>query len=419
MHRPVRRQSLLPTLSVSLASGVAFALAACSGGAGAGAPAPPPPPDETAPPAPSTAPTTSASASGPNTPPPPTRTSFVVDGQAPCQITQVVGRLASTTLSYRGVPFAVRHGASQAHLSVGAAGARLRLEDDDLELTGEVEPTQLRGVPLDENTLAGGYLRLLEAPVVEVKGAEAVLGARGVSFLRPKAPLPLKLACDKIALGSRAPSGEAGKLVGLRAGLQEPFALTKGGDAVATLVTPKPVPPRKMRKQEGKMSPLDRLAASGVLAIMLEPVVELERDDHSVRIRIAGFTEEATGWVPLSAVKTSEGEGGGSGFGGLGSGRGSPRRLKCGHPVPIYVRAGDEVVRVGQYKTGGPITPATPTDEAGGKADEVVVVLRQSGFFGLGGGGRKESGPGDAPVVTPFVQRALLTDCEAERGATH
>jgi hypothetical protein len=346
---------------------------------------------------------------------PPTTRALLVDEQAPCQIAQVVGPFGAT-LRYHGIAFATGVRPTSARLSAGPKGALLHVETNELDLTGEVDPKTLGAVPLDEDVLAGGYLRVLHAPLVEVKGDRAVLQARGVSWLQAKAPLTIELACDRIALGERA-SNESGTLVALQDGLDEPFTRTSGGEEVARLVTAKAARRPKPSKSSGrKLSPLEQLVSRGALGVIREPVYELARTDKYVHIRIVGFTEEATGWVAATAVKTAGG-GGGGGFGSLGRGSAKLERLTCPRAVPIYLRAGDEVLRVGQYKPSASITRDPEPAHETGQPNEAAVKLGGSGGFGLGGLGGGGGGPTtgeDGKTVQAFVQTTALEGCSSE-----
>lgn len=287
----------------------------------------------------------------------------------------------------------------------------MRLEDDEIELVGEVDPKAVQAVPLDESMLIGGYVRVLESRLASIDGNHASLAVRGVSYVKPKKPLALDLPCDKIALGTRAPAPQQGKAVELRPGLSEPFSVTKGGEVVGTLVTPKAAPPPKTPPEGGAKVPPFTGYLAGVLSGPSEQVFELGREGGQVQLRITGFTEETTGWVRATAVK---GERDGQGGGGLGMRGRRPQRVVCADAVPIYLRSGDEVVRAGQFKPKAHITRDPAPDHTTGKPEEAVIELAQGGWLGGLSVGAGDAPGATGPEVRAFVQASLLEGCAPE-----
>ena len=156
------------------------------------------------------------------------------------------------------------------------------------------------------------------------------------------------------------------------------------------------------------------MAALGQLEDALA-AAELERSKGSVRIRLWSHDAAVEGWIDASALGPAPPPGASILSGGRDTSRAPSRRppLRCPNDIALYVRAADEVVRVGTLRAGGRVQVVDEAGRQGAREDErehdeVPVDLGANAFPNANGTRR----------LTPFVDRASLTACaEVARSA--
>jgi hypothetical protein len=294
--------------------------------------------------------------------------------------------IALVPLRAAGKLFARLRGPQSIDLRLEKTGGTATVETTELTITGEVDVADI--IVSAKPELHDGWWRLGSAKARSVSGDAMTLDVRLASFVKPKIRPAVTLPC-KDALLVRAASPQHGHEVSLRDGIDVPLRTAPGGAIVAQITTPKP-PPR---------------ATSGAIDLSSfrgRFVNELERRGGAVHIAFTAESVDVEGWVPASALEKPPGML--AMLGALGGGHSGPPSLRCGHEVPIFVRRGQTVMRVGVIKPNAPIHRA---DDKGG--DEIALDLEGESPSAM------LLGLGEPEETTPaFVRGSSVADCKRE-----
>lgn len=256
----------------------------------------------------------------------------------------------------------------------GRVGGTASIEDGELSLIGEVNIRDV--VVTTKPELREGWWRLRSAPAKSVSGESVSLTIETPDIVKPKVPLELTVPCKDTLLSRAELPSRSGKQVFLRDGIDVPLRSSSTGPVVAQITTP------------SVRAPLD----------VLHDAIEIERRGGLVRILIEGGSMQVDGWVPSNALKAPAAILGA--LGGMTGPTSGTEALRCSHDVPVLVRRGGGIVRVGTIKAKAPI-PANH-DSSG---DEIELDLEDDPACRLG---RARDGLDTTPA---FIRASSVADC--------
>jgi hypothetical protein len=306
---------------------------------------------------------------------------------ATCVVVEAGTSYSDVQLRFHGVRFAVIDGPATYEFRGTKHAATMHVVTDELDLTGEVQVTELSMRPR-EPRLQDGWFEIRLAPVASIDGDKASLDPYVPSWLQLENDAPRTFACANLALSERPRDGAKLPRRELRAGRKIELRREPEEAAFGAIELPK-------RNK--------RTVTLGGHETVIEDFVEREVGVMKKRgawskIRFDAGSIAIEAWVKSrDLVKT------GSGFASvMGSFRDKGPEappIACPGAVPVFVRYANHVAEVGVVRPGGPIRRHAPDDTG----DEVPIFL----------GGYKASFRGDAaePDLQPFVRRADLADC--------
>jgi hypothetical protein len=198
-----------------------------------------------------------------------------------------------------------------------------------------------------------------------------------------------RFACRDLTLASAPTDKPEGEQVRLTPGKTSPIAHEPGGVAFGKLVTPPPAPHGSRSLDLGRTAQLVSTRDSWVLVVL-----------H-------GVDADVRGWIPTDAIDRSPPPdyvvSSLSRF--IGVHDANPQLQTCRNAIPIYVKDGNTVARVGTTIAGAKL-PVLETNP-----DALVLDLGgDTGFPGLGIVATE-------PRLRPFVHRADATSCTPDRAS--
>ncbi|HEY8075227.1 MAG TPA: hypothetical protein VIF62_13980 [Labilithrix sp.] len=258
---------------------------------------------------------------------------------AACAIRDANGKLvAELALTFHKKPFAVVRRLGDLEVRIAGDAATASFSDEDVVIVGEVSPAGLRVRPPRDPK---SWLDVREGKSIAAAGASLTLDVELPRGLVPRTAPSFTWPCADVSL-AQGPLTQmpAGKSMSVKAGMKATLRDASGA-GVAELVAP-PV--------GAKMEPVN--------------VWVIERRGKEARVMLTSNDATAMGWMDASALEPpSWGVGYGTGRGNLAS----AAPLRCPDELPVFVRDGGEVVRVGVVRAKGAIRTAhvegTPDDE--------------------------------------------------------
>ena len=294
-------------------------------------------------------------------------------------------------LRVHGRPFAWVSDADQVELHVQGDTASATATIPLATLSGDVEAGSLQVRPRTPKPI-DGWLEITSATPKSAAGDALAVAVELPSEVQPVKPLAISIACADLTLADAAEIQEQGEVLALRAATTSPLAVAPGGAPFANLVVPPDPPPVKMP------------AGVPELPVMERTVRVLAHRDGWVQIVIDSWQVRVTGWTPEHAVVPPRKDSATSAILGLLGDHHVPTRERCPAAMPIYVRDGQQVIRVGTSRANA-VLPITAT-----RADDLELELGSPSDGGL----TRALGGGEPEPLHPFVRRADAGGCTAE-----
>jgi hypothetical protein len=256
-----------------------------------------------------------------------------------------------------GPAFAVTGAAPHAEVTFGEERASAVLSGDGITLRVDVLASRLEVHPRREMELTPWLVATEQASLVPGAGNDGMLGVVITSaWLRDRGivrgeDVHASLPCGALSLSPVDWSGWDDRIKGRRVYLTPEDGLTT------------------IRDDQG--APAAEVYAGHVAQV-------LSRDDDEVRVRLATWGLELTGWIDASDTTPYE-PGGAMGIGARGTGGACPliydTPRRCDHDLPLFVRLdGGEVFEIGVMEAGTPFVPLQ------GDGAHVPIVVPDSWF---------------------------------------
>jgi hypothetical protein len=282
-------------------------------------------------------------------------------------------------LKFHGKTFAHVFGRVQhVEMHVTEHGATATAISEIATLTGELAHDAVQVRPRKDE-LVDGWLAIRGAALGGKTMDPVELVFRPDSIVVLAHPPTLRVACKDLTLAAAPERKEHGKEAFLVRGKTSPIAHAPHGEVFAQLVTP----PASRRSDFPDPAPTVEVLAAR---------------DGWTQVVITGGDADVYGWIPSDAL---DGPVSWANLtGAFGSMEGKPKLQSCPMAMPIYVRDGETVARVGTTIAGAKLRVTATT------ADSLVIDLGVEPDLGTALAGGEE-----APHLEPFVHRTDAAGC--------